>query len=70
MSFGQYGDGFGMFNKPKGVVLDSFGNLYAADAAWSNVQIFNQKGEVLLFFGGRGRFPPSLQPHGNRHGQR
>lgn len=61
MSFGQRGNGWGMFDKPKGVALDSFGNVYVADSGWSNVQIFNQKGEVLLFFGGRGPLPGMLK---------
>ncbi|MDH3769263.1 MAG: hypothetical protein OES99_12545, partial [Gammaproteobacteria bacterium] len=28
---------------------------------WSNVQIFNQNGDVLLFFGGRGPIPGMLR---------
>jgi sugar lactone lactonase YvrE len=59
--FGERGDGFGMFDKPKGVALDSFGNVYVVDSGWSNVQIFNQKGQVLLFFGGRGSYPGLLK---------
>jgi DNA-binding beta-propeller fold protein YncE len=50
-----------MFDKPKGVALDSFGNLYVADSGWSNVQIFNSKGQILLFFGGRGPIPGMLK---------
>ena len=50
-----------MFDKPKGVALDSFGNLYVVDSGWSNVQIFNEKGDVLLFFGGRGAYPGLLK---------
>jgi DNA-binding beta-propeller fold protein YncE len=30
------------------------------DSSWSNVQIFNQRGQVLLFFGGRGGLPGLL----------
>jgi DNA-binding beta-propeller fold protein YncE len=59
-SFGQRGNGWGMFDKPKGAALDSFGNVYVVDSGWSNVQIFNQKGEILLFFGGNGRNPGLL----------
>lgn len=59
-TFGQRGNGWGMFDKPKGVALDSFGNLYVADSGWSNVQIFNSKGQILLFFGGRGPIPGML----------
>src|SRR5574341_794774 len=50
-----------MFDKPKGVALDTFGNVYVADSGWSNVQIFNPKGRVLLFFGGRGPIPGMLK---------
>jgi len=59
-SFGQLGDAWGNFDKPKGVATDEFGNLYVVDTGWSNVQIFNQKGQVLLFFGGRGSTPGFL----------
>ena len=59
-SFGQRGNGWGMFDKPKGVAVDSFGNVYVVDGGWSNVQVFNQKGQVLIFFGGRGRNPGLL----------
>jgi DNA-binding beta-propeller fold protein YncE len=57
---GERGNGYGMFDKPKGVAIDSFDNVYVVDSGWSNVQIFNQKGEVLLFFGGRGEYPGLL----------
>lgn len=59
--FGERGTSFGMFDRPKGVALDSFGNLYVVDSGWSNVQIFNEKGDVLLFFGGRGSYPGLLK---------
>jgi hypothetical protein len=49
-----------MFERPKGVAFDSFGNLYVVDSAWSNVQIFNSRGEVLLYFGARGAIPGML----------
>jgi DNA-binding beta-propeller fold protein YncE len=49
-----------MFDKPKGTALDSFGNLYAVDSGWSNIQIFNDKQQILLFFGGRGSIPGLL----------
>jgi DNA-binding beta-propeller fold protein YncE len=59
-TFGKRGNGFGMFERPKGVAVDSFGNLYVVDSSWSNVQIFNSSGEVLLFFGERGGYPGLL----------
>jgi len=58
---GDRGNGYGLFDKPKGVALDAFDNIYVVDSGWSNVQIFNQKGEVLLFFGGRGSYPGLLK---------
>lgn len=58
---GARGDGFGLFDKPKGVDIDSFGNVYVVDSSWSNVQIFGPKGHVLLYFGGRGGYPGLLR---------
>jgi NHL repeat len=49
-----------MFDKPKGVAIDTFDNVYVVDSGWANVQIFNQAGEPLLFFGGRGTNPGLL----------
>jgi DNA-binding beta-propeller fold protein YncE len=57
---GERGDRIGNFDKPKGLAFDTFGNLYVADSFWSNVQIFNARGQVLLFFGGRGDSPGFL----------
>ena len=62
--FGERGTDFGMFDRPKGVALDTFGNLYVVDSGWSNVQIFNEKGDILLFFGGRGTYPGLLKNPG------
>ena len=44
--------------------FDTFGNIYAVDSGWSNVQIFNEKGQVLMFFGGRGTYPGLMQNPG------
>jgi len=60
-TIGSRGDGFGLFDKPKGVALDSFGNVYVVDSSWSNVQIFGPDGDVLLYFGGRGGYPGLLR---------
>jgi DNA-binding beta-propeller fold protein YncE len=60
-TIGARGDGFGLFDKPKGVALDSFGNIYVVDSSWSNVQIFGPEGHVLLYFGGRGGYPGLLK---------
>ncbi len=50
--FGKIGDFAGAFARPKGISLDSEGNIYVADAAFNLVQVFNDKGELLLYFGG------------------
>jgi hypothetical protein len=51
-SVGEYGRGFGMFVRPKGIAVDRDGILYAVDAGFQNVQMFNEEGELLMFFGG------------------
>ena len=53
-TIGSYGKGFGQFTRPKGIAHDKDGNIYIVDAAFENVQIFNKKGELLMFFGGHG----------------
>jgi hypothetical protein len=50
--FGGYGNHPGSFTRPKGIALDSTGNLYVVDAAFENVQIFNGSGDLLMHFGG------------------
>jgi hypothetical protein len=49
---GGYGRGWGQFIRNKGVDVDRDGNIYVVDAAFNNVQVFSQTGELLLFFGG------------------
>jgi hypothetical protein len=49
---GQYGRGYGMFMRPKGIAVDREGLLYVVDAGFHNVQMFNPEGQVLMFFGG------------------
>ena len=40
-----------MFNRPKGIALDSHNNIYVLDAMHQNYQVFNQEGELLMFVG-------------------
>ena len=47
--FGQIGDAPGTFTRPKGIGIDSEGHIYVADAAFDNLQIFDEKGQVLPF---------------------
>jgi len=51
-SVGQYGRGLGMFLRPKGIAVDREGILYVVDAGFHLVQMFNEQGEMLMFFGG------------------
>ena len=53
--FGNIGDKPGTFARPKGVGIDSEGNIYVADSAFNNVQIFDETGtKLLMYFGGGG----------------
>jgi len=52
--FGKMGDGFGQFARPRGLVTDSNKRLYVVDAAFQNVQLFNDEDRLLMFFGGPG----------------
>ncbi|UCF19038.1 MAG: hypothetical protein JSU87_14070 [Gemmatimonadota bacterium] len=49
---GSYGDALGQFARPKGIAVDRDANLFVVDAAFQNVQIFNNEGALLMFFGG------------------
>ncbi len=49
---GGIGRALGKFARPKGVAVDKEGLLYAVDAAFENVQMFDDLGNLLMFFGG------------------
>lgn len=49
---GSYGKSMGQFARPKGIAVDRESNLYVVDAAFENVQIFNNEGKLMTFFGG------------------
>jgi DNA-binding beta-propeller fold protein YncE len=51
-SVGSYGKNIGQFARPKGIAVDRDKNLFVVDAAFENVQIFNDEGKLLMFFGG------------------
>lgn len=59
-NLGTVGSGFGQFARPKGIALDREERLYVVDAAFENVQVFNKDGKILIFFGGPGYKPDSL----------
>lgn len=51
---GGIGDSSGTMFRPKGVAMDSEGDLYVVDGMWGMVQVFNHQGELLYYFGSRG----------------
>jgi hypothetical protein len=53
-SFGEMGDGLGQFGRPRGVATDSKKHFYVVDASHQNVQLFNDKDQLLMFFGNPG----------------
>ncbi len=50
-AFGGQGDSSGHFQRPKGIAVDSDGNLYVADALADAVQIFDPGARFLMDFG-------------------
>ena len=59
-SIGRPGANLGHFARPRGVAVDREGRVFAVDAAFENVQIFRDDGQMLLFFGGSGTTPGKL----------
>lgn len=59
-SFGEVGDWPGSFARPKGVAVDREGRRYVLDAAFQNVQVFNDKNQQLMALGGPGMEPDNL----------
>ena len=51
-SIGDYGKSPGQFVRPKGIAVDRDKYLYVADAGFENVQMFDEQGKLLMFFGG------------------
>ncbi len=50
-TLGQQGVGMGCFSRPKGVAVDHEGITYVVDASVQVVQMFNQQGRLLMYFG-------------------
>jgi len=50
-TLGQQGVGMGCFSRPKGVAVDHAGITYVVDAAVQVVQMFDQQGRLLMYFG-------------------
>jgi DNA-binding beta-propeller fold protein YncE len=56
-SIGKLGDSTGSMFRPKGVAVDSEGDIYVVDGLFGTVQVFNRKGQLLYYFGGYGNAP-------------
>jgi DNA-binding beta-propeller fold protein YncE len=59
--FGQQAMSPGNFVRPKGIAFDSEGNIWVADAAFNNFQIFDPTGHVRMFVGAPGMGPGQFQ---------
>ncbi len=53
-AIGAAGDSSGTMFRPKGIGVDSEGDLYVVDGLWGMVQVFSPKGELLYYFGKTG----------------
>jgi len=60
-AIGKLGDSTGAMFRPKGVAVDSEGDIYVVDALWSLVQVFNRQGQLLYYFGGHGTDPGAFE---------
>jgi DNA-binding beta-propeller fold protein YncE len=58
---GKIGENTGSMFRPKGVAVDSEGDLYVVDGIFDTVQVFNPKGELLYYFGKTGFGPAEFQ---------
>jgi len=58
---GKIGDSNGDMFRPKGIGVDSEGDLYVVDGLWGVVQVFNRQGELLYYFGKRGTHAGEFQ---------
>ncbi len=54
LSFGSRGKQIGKFSRPKGVSVDSEGNIYVVDSYFDHLLVFNPAGEFLMAIGGTG----------------
>ena len=51
-SIGSFGRNLGQFVRPKGISTDREDHVYVVDAAFENVQVFNDSGQLMMYFGG------------------
>jgi DNA-binding beta-propeller fold protein YncE len=60
-ALGVVGNTTGTMFRPKGVAVDSEGNIYVVEALLGEVQVFNRQGELLYYFGKTGNMPGEFQ---------
>jgi len=57
LRFGSRGVNVGNLVRPKGLTVDSEGNIYVVESYYNHLLVFNRRGELLLAIGGGGRAP-------------
>ncbi len=58
---GKIGDSPGSIFRPKGMAVDSEGDLYLVEGMWGVVQVLNREGQLLYDFGARGQHAGEFQ---------
>ena len=58
---GSIGETNGTMFRPKGIGVDTEGNLYVVDGMFDAVQAFNRQGQLLYYFGRSGDGPAEFQ---------
>ena len=56
-TIGRLGDNIDEFVRPKGIAIDRENRIWVVDAATEVAKIYNEQGQLLLFFGLRGNEP-------------
>jgi streptogramin lyase len=62
--FATRGEGYGQVKEPKGLAVDSAGDVWVADGGNSRIEVFNEKGEFLRSLGAYGTGSEQLEHPG------